>query len=536
MANVKIENIPEETRSAVELIAHIGGFGDDYYSVQNTQFKDEMFLYNLNGAIENKRYKSVIGMLKNEYPFMNFEKENGVVSEDEKLLRRGLRAMGYNDDNFFNPKYDKGDLIVWNDPRDNKDHLYKIKTNFIDSGAYYYSLTNLDTGVETGGRLREDELREPTVLEKIQYYKKQGMLDVHLFNYNVPLDKVTKEDALALLEALKGIDIEHDKQDIREIAYVAQKGFVDMNTHFNVLAMIADSSDFLNNPIPLKLPTDNVSIDEIKTLDALAKNNVENLDKYKTISSELSELKKELKYQIGLNPESTKALNEIKDSLHYMTDRYDTISSTSVGEIYGNAHWTIRNSHPEIYKKVESLYEKTLEFTQNRDIHKLNRPDLNELIKDANLQLDLSREDKVLFRGSRDSDYDYGDIKVKMDSFLTDSAVAELNVANNGFRREFYQAPSKTHGGSNFGYCEGDLTLCVPKNKEDFQERLSQGIRFYVEDEFVDNIEERVQNIESEMFGKLGLLSAEQILNEEVAKIDAEAEQKQSQSTRPKLG
>ena len=529
MANIKIDDIDEGKRKAVELIAAIGGFGDDYFTVSNSSYKNEMFLYNLNGLIEGRRYKSIIGMLKNEYPFMNFEKENNMISDDEKLLRRSLRGLGlgYNDDHFFNPKYDKGDLIRWDDSIYN-DVMFRVRTSYKDSGANYYSLTNTDDGVEHGGMIREDDLRKPTVLEEIIYYKKQDILEVHLFNRLIPLDKVTKEDGLALIEALKGIDIDHDNEDIREIAYAAQKGFIDMRTHFNTLVMISNSSELINNPINMKLKKDSVSPAEILALEALAKNEIENIDKYRTIYNDIKSLKKDLNYNAGIED---KKLESIMVDISIAFDSsYDKLDSEKFGEAYGGAYWTIKGFRPDIFKRIESLYEKVSEFTQERDIHKLNRPDLSDLIRDAGMQLDLKRKDMIIFRGSRNETFDYYNIKYNMQELLS-TPIAELNLANNGYRRELYQSPTDSHGGSNFSYCEGDLSLVVPKNKEDFITKLEHGIKFYLEDEYSEVSDEKFNEIKNEIGEKLGCEFNSLSVDECLAKVEKQEAAKSSVKT-----
>ena len=531
MANIRLEDIAEGKRKAVQLIAEIGGFGDEYHAVSNTQYSSEMFLYDLNNLIDARRYKSIIRMLDNEYSAMNFEKENFQISEDEKLLRRSLRSMGYSDDNFFNPKYDKGELVGW-DGTGNREKVFKVASVFKDSGVYFYSLRNIETGIQHGGRLHENDLREPSVVEKILYYKKQDMLEVHLFNRLVPLDKVSKDDGLALIEALKGVDIEHDNEDIREIAYATQKGFIDTRSHFNTLCMIAGSHELLNNPIEMKLKKDEIDVSEILELEKLAKQSIEVLDQYRKIYGDMKSLKKELNYSAGIEDEK---LESVMVDLSMAVDKgYDKLDSDEVGKSYGSAYWYVRPNNPEIYKKIESLYEKILDFTQERDIYKLNRPDLSDVIRDANMQLDLNTKDMVLFRGSRNPNFDYQNMKVNFENSLKGIDSVELNLANNGFRREIYQSPTAKHGGSNFGYCEGDLTLCVPKNLQEFNTRLEHSVNFYCEDE--GKSADETKKYLAEMKSKLGvdalgckiihqkIQNNEEVPASEFSKIDFESE------------
>ncbi len=530
MANIKLEEIDENKRKAVELIAAIGGFSDDYYAVSNGSYKSEMFLYDLNSLIENRRYKSIINMLKNEYPFMSFEKENNMISDDEKLLRRSLRGLGlgYNDDHFFNPKYDKEELIRWDDSKYN-DVMFRVRTSYKDSGTNYYSLTNTDDGIEHGGMIREDDLRKPTVLEEIIYYKKQGMLDVYLFNKLAPMDEVTKEYTLSLFEAMKGIDNEDSCQEVREIAYAAQKGYIDINTHHTFLAMVSGSAEFENNPIPLKLPSEDVSSKEILELEKYAIKSVGILDQYRTIYSDIKNLKKEIASTLKSNPENTN-LEKIKDELPGFNLGYYKLSVDDMADVYGNAHWTIKSSNPDIYKKISDITDKTIEFVQQRDMYNLNRPDLNPLIEKAQMTRDLKRKDMIIFRGSRNESFDHYNIKDNMQELLS-TPIAELNLANNGYRRELYQSPTDSHGGSNFSYCEGDLSLVVPKNKEDFITRLEHGIKFYLEDEYSEVSDEKFNEIKNEIGEKLGCEFNSLSVDECLAKVEEQESAKSSVKT-----
>lgn len=567
----KLDKIDDAIRSGVVLIAKIGGFDEDYHAVINAKYKNDMFLRDLTRFINEKKYKLVITLLKEEYPFMIFERENGVISEDEKLLRRFLRPLGYSDDDFFNPKYDKEELITWNDPRDKQDHLFRVESVFIDSGAYFYNLRDLESGVHVGGRVRENELKEPTALQKIIYYKKRGMLDVHLFNqlafissdfdfakckierenysatqgavrlfydgkeiYNGCLDagkmriedgkfvfektdkywldaiqKVYEEgdefyngvaplknnyglkEKLLFLEALKGVDNTKGlNKRICEISNIAQQGYIDKVSHYNVLAMLSHDTN-----APIKLPSDNVSVHDINEIETLAIRKLKNDSLGEQLQKKLNKLKKE-----PLVKEKLFDQYLIKNDNVFKSGK---IYEDEISKFSGRA-WHVCLDH-ELGKEINKFCNDAYSFVMERDILKLQRPDLEALIRSADLYLDGSREDLVIFRGAgRNRNYEWDTIEASLNQNVNQSW-AELKIADNGYRREFYFAPTdKYSGGANMGYCEGDLSLVVPKDKIAFESRLESGIKFHMEDMNIDN--SRFDEIKKEISLKLGLV------------------------------
>lgn len=504
MANIKLEDLPEGVRKGVKLIAKYGGSGDDYWGVYNQTLKQENFFYDLSNFIEQKKYKNILYAINEQFSW-GLNLDDKTVSDDEKLIRRSLREFGFHEDDFFNPKFDKDELIAYTD-RSGQEKVYKVDYAFKDNGAYYYNLRDLESGTQVGGRLPQSEIKEPSILQYMEYYKKQGTLDVHLFNKFCPVDKVTFEEKMELLDAIKGIDVESKNENIREIAHIAQgwrgkeaKELIDFTTHFNLVAMLADSHSFENNPINLKLPSDETTVNEILDMEKFAKKQMEVIEKYRIVREDILDIKKELKYQSNLNPENEKLKKTYEDSTFSVG--YDSLDLNAVGKLYGTAHWYIKNDNPNLYKKIDDLYSKTIDFIQERDMYKLNRPDLNDLIKSAGMIRDLKRKDIVIFRGiSRNADFEYHNVKDNLKDKIKSDAV-ELNIANNGFRREIYQAPCETHGGSNFSYCEGDLSLVVPKNKEDFEKRLDSSIKFYIEEEGIERYTQ--EDVKNEMIAKL---------------------------------
>jgi len=508
MAKIKLEDLPEGVRKGVKFIAEYSGSGDDYWGCYNQTLKQENFFYDLSNFIEQKKYKNILHAVNEQFSW-GLNLNDSMVTDDEKLIRRNLREFGFHEDDFFNPKFDKGDLVTYVD-RSGQEKVYKVDYPFKDSGAYYYNLRDLENGMQVGGRLPQSKINEPTILQYMEHYKKSGTLDVHLFHKFVPFDVVTFQEKMDLLDALKGIDVESKNPNIREVAHIVQgiygkeaKEIIDFTTHFNTLAMLADSSSFENNPINLKLPSETTSVNEILKMEELAKKQMEIIEKYRVLREDILKVKKELKYQSNLNPDNEKMKKTYEDSTFDMS--YDNLNLNAVGELFGTAHWYIKDSHPSLYKEIDELYKKSVDFVQERDMYKLNRPDLNELIKSGGLVQDLKRKDMVIFRGlGRNNEFDYHNIK---DNFATTikSDVVELNIANNGYRRELYQAPSENHGGSNLGYCEGDIALVIPKNKEDFEKRLDNSIKFYIEEEDIKNSTH--EDIKNEMIGKMAIIT-----------------------------
>jgi hypothetical protein len=499
MVNLELSKLPEEVQKSVKLLADYGGAGNDYYSVFNTNYKSSTFLYDLQNQIEQKRYKTILNTLKNEFS-MGINLDDKQVSDDEKIIRRSLREFGFSENDFFNPKFDKNDLVSWAD-RSGQEKIYKVDSVFKDSGAYLYNLRDLNSGIQFGGRLSQDEIKEPSVLQYVQHYKDRGNLEVHLFNKFCPLDKVTLDEKLELLFALKGVDIESKNSSIRDLANVAQKGYIDMTNHHNTLCMLADSSSFENNPISFKLKSDSVSAKEVLELEALAKKNMENIEKYRVITEDIKSIKSDLDYLTKNNPDDKKIKSLMDDS--YFSDSYDGLNIESIGELYSSAHWTIKNTHPNLYAKIDSLYDKSIDFIQERDIYKLNRPDLSDLIKNAGMVRDLSRTDITMFRSlSRNEDFEHHSVYNSFDDNI-ETPSAELSIANNGYRRELFQTPTSSNGGCNFSYCEGDLSLIVPKNNYDFFEKLDNSINFYIEEEDIKRL--TFDEIKSEMLEKLGI-------------------------------
>jgi len=558
---MELKDVKEQIRSGVKLIAEIGGFSNDYYAVINGKYKNEMFLYDVSSYIENKKYKAIIESLKLEYPFMNFEKRDGIISDDERLIRKTLRESGFVEDNFYNPKFDKDDLVQW------KNTLYKIRYGFKDSGANLYSLTDLTTGGEVGGRLREDELSEPTGLQKILYYKGKGMLDVHLFNKMIAMDgsfdvakckierttysvtqggvklfydgeeifsgeldaKIELTDAgwvgksdeywvgvirdvyengntwnhidplknnyglrekIIFLDALKGISVESKNQQIREVAQAAQKGYIDSVSHFNVLAMLSHDTN-----AGVKLPNAEVKTSDILEIEKLAIRKLKNDDFGNKLQGRLDELKKE-----SLVKEKLSEQYIIKTDNVFKSGK---VFENEISEFSGRAwHVCLDN---ELGKKIDKFCNDAYSFIMERDILKLQRPDLEPLIRSADLYLDGSRKDLVIFRGAgRNNSFGYDTMGASINKDFGHNW-AELNIADDGFRREFYIAPTdKYQGGANFGYCEGDLSLVVPKDKMDFEARLESGIKFYMEDMNIDN--SRFDEIKKEISLRLGLV------------------------------
>lgn len=575
---MELKEVNERIRPGVKLIAEIGGFSNDYHAVINGKYKNEMFLYDVSSYIENKKYKAIIESLKLEYPFMNFDKKNGTISDDEKLVRKTLRGSGFIDDDFYNPKFDKNELVQW------QNNLYKIKNGFKDSGVNLYSLTDLTSGGEVGGRLREDELSEPTDLQKIIYYKRQGMLDVHLFNkiisttnefdiskckiernnYSVtqggvklfydgeeffggPLDAEIKltdlgwvgksdehwnraiqdvyengnflyilqqeypkenrnidgvieplkynyglREQIQFLDALKGIDVESCNQQIREVAYASQKGFIGMNAHYNVLAMLSHDTK-----APVKLPNMEVSVQEILELEKLAIRKLKNDDFGSKLQGCLDELKKEPKVIKELSNESIIKIDGIF--------KKGMLFEYEVSSFSGSANYPFSQKETELRKKIDKFCDEAYSFVMERDILKLQRPDLENLIKSANLYLDGAKEELVIFRSAcRNDGFEWGTIEASINKEFG-QCWAELDIADNGFRREFYFAPTVMHqGGAIFGYCEGDLSLIVPKDKMDFEARLDSDIKFYIED--LNRDAEQFDDIKNEISLKLGLI------------------------------
>lgn len=506
MAKFKLEDLPEGVRKGVKLIAEYGGSGDDYWGVYNQTLKQENFFYDLSNFIEQKKYKNILYAINEQFSW-GLNLDDKTVSDDEKLIRRSLREFGFHEDDFFNPKFTKGDLVAYTD-RSGQEKVYKVDYPFKDNGAYYYNLRDLESGTQVGGRLPQSEIKEPSVLQYMEHYKKQGMLEVHLFNKFCPIDKVTFEEKMELLDAIKGIDVESKNENIREIAHIVQgwrgkeaKELIDFTTHFNLVAMLAGSHEFENNPINLKLPSAETTVNEILDMEKLAKKQMEVIEKYRVVREDFLNIKKELKYQSNLNPADEKLKKTYEDSTFSVN--YDNLDLEAIGDLYGTAHWNIKSNYPDLYKKIDDLYKKTIDFVQERDIYKLNRPDLNDLIKSAGMIRDLKRKDIVIFRGmSRNDDFEYHNVKDNFRDKIKSDGI-ELNIANNGFRRDIYQAPSDTHGGSNFGYCEGDLSLVVPKNKEDFEKRLDSSIKFYIEDEGIEKYTQ--EDIKNEMIAKLAI-------------------------------
>lgn len=574
MPYMSLKDVNDQIRSGVRLIAEIGGFDNDYNAVINTRYKSDMFLRDLTQFIDKKNYKAIIESLKLEYPFMNFEKKEGIIADDERLVRRLLRATGFRDDDFFNPQYDKGNLIVWNDVRDKKDHLFKVDSVFMDSGAYYYNLRDLESGVSVGGRLRENELSEPTSLQKIIYYKSRGMLDVHLFNmmafmtnefdpskckierenysatqgavklfydgeeiYKGSLDagKMTIIDGkwhydktdeywlgaiqkvyeygdqyndiyplksnyglrekIQFLDALRGIDAGSHNQQIRDVAKAAQKGFIDTNSHYNALAMLSHD---LNAPI--KLPTVKVLAEGILEIEKLALRRLKNDDLGDRLQKRLDELKKEPKVIEKLSKNNLIKFDDIFKG--------NNLFESEIGKFYGSAHWNFSQTDPVLLSKIDKFYDNTREYLMERDILKLQRPDLEPLIKNLDLYYTEEKNGLVFFQGSNSKDasgFSF-DIKTVVESGGKEVSQnwAELHLAADGFRREFYLAPTETYqGGANLGYCEGEFSLAIPKTKMDFEIRLESGIKFYIEDMNIDA--SRFNEIKNEISLKLGL-------------------------------
>ena len=169
MGNVKLEDLNESVRKSVRFLAEFGGLNDDYQAAYAAHYKNPNMLVDLQNYIENKNYKSLLALMKNEYPFLDVE-VGGVVGEDEKLIRISLRSVGFVEDDFFNPKFDKGNLVNWTSPRDNTTKLYKVDYPFKDGGAYFYNLRDLESGTQVGGRLKQDELSEPTAESFLNKY------------------------------------------------------------------------------------------------------------------------------------------------------------------------------------------------------------------------------------------------------------------------------------------------------------------------------------------------------------------------------
>jgi hypothetical protein len=561
MANIQIGDIDEAVRPAVKFINEFGGFGGDYNAVLNTKYKNDLFLYDLSRFIDRKQYKNIITTLKDEYANVGvtFQKVEGVISDDERLVRRALKSFGFVDDNFYNPTFDKDELVQW------RNELFKIKTGFMDMGTNLYSLQSLKDGVEVGGRLREDELKEPTALQQVLYYKERGMLDVHLFNkmmsfdsnfaiskaeikrhrysatqgavelfydgknifgdmlddkmqliggewkgqtddYWINIIKEVYEDGnffyklqqsssehknikgvveplklqyglkekLDFIEALKGIDTESNNEKIREVANIAQKGFINMNSHYNVLAMLSHDTK-----APIRLPNAKISNEDILAVEKLAVRKLINDELGKKIqqdidsiiaSIKISTLESETKQNLLGNQTFSSKLN--KQPLH----------EKELGELYGSAHWLLKNKEPDIYLEISNLYDNATEYIMERDVLLIQRPDLEPLIRDARLFIDSRQTDQIIFRGGRSDSYEYHAIENNAQS-LVDGNWASLPIADNGYRKEIYLFPTEEHpGGANFSYCEGDLTLVVPKDKADFDARLLSGIQFYLED------------------------------------------------------
>lgn len=587
MANIQLEDISERMRLAVKLIAEFGGFGDDYSAVVNSNFKNENFLYDLNHFIEGKKYKTILAVIKDEYPIVLDNDE--MIADDEKILRRSLRSLGFNDEDFYNPK-------------------------------------------------RENELSEPTGVQKILYYKEKGMLDVHLFNKMAFMDsefdpkkcEISKKDSsvtqgshtliydgkeiitfdagkelidgewqgisneermktfeklyyegneqftgtlpicekyglqekLDFLEAVKGIDVESNNKEVHEVAYAAQKGFVDMNSHYNLLAMLSHDTK-----APVVHPSAQLATSEILDIEKLAIRKLKNDDLVSSLQRDINEIRdlvketnpleysvlinkntplKELKdfsddgesetfdglvfnimaeYDLHADPTNEKKLEGLKEDLNHHGIKFSEpslyknpiltiplkdreLQHKDVSSLYGSAHWELGGSSSEIFKKIDSFYDKADGYIMEREVLRLQRPDLEGLIKDAHLALDTSRDDMTIFRGGRLDDYDFGSIGFSARDIVSGDW-AELSIANNGFRRELYLAPTESFpGGANFSYCEGDLSLVVPKDKDDFEKRLENGISFYIEDELSllgDDKDRKANHLKDEMLEKLNI-------------------------------
>ncbi|MDY0292519.1 MAG: hypothetical protein RBR02_09325 [Desulfuromonadaceae bacterium] len=535
MAKITLEDIEERIRPAVKMIADFGGFGDDYYSVINTKYKNEMFLYDLASFIEDKKYKNIMNALKDEYSTVGvtFEKENGVISDDERLIRRSLRSFGFNDDNFHNPKFDKDDLVQWDS------RPFTIGESFMDSGVNLYSLTDPKTGIEYGGRIREDELVEPTELQKIMYYKEKEMLDVHLFNKMANIENLS--DKLEFIYAVLGDD--EYKEEFYAYQKAAKDNLIDLTTKYNLLAMLShdtkapviykksdidklEENQKINNKIwslrgDLEYYPNDRQIEEelanlidshslidgpdLQSIKKLAIRKLKNDDTGLNIQKDINCIIADIK---GSDIEESVKEKLLKNSVLGIKMSDKPLFENDVGELYGSAHYLLNKSHSEIVDKIDKLYDNSRGYIQEREILKIQRPDLEDLIKDSQLFLDGSREDMTIFRGGglKSFGYDYSDAGLTAKSMVSGSW-AELSLANDGFRREFYLAPTREHqGGANFSYCEGDLSLVVPKDKEDFEARLESGIKFYLEDDdkYSDS---KLDETKKEMMDKLGIES-----------------------------
>ena len=113
MTKEELEQFPKETRSAIKLLSELNN-SQDYNAISKNIYKTDMFLYDLNSMIENKKYKSILSLIKMQYGnSFDFDSVKGIISEDEKRLRNILTQNGFHQDDFFNPLYDKNSLVAY---------------------------------------------------------------------------------------------------------------------------------------------------------------------------------------------------------------------------------------------------------------------------------------------------------------------------------------------------------------------------------------------------------------------------------------
>lgn len=509
MANRRLEDFEPELRSAIKFMAEFGGLSDDYYAVYNTKYKNRNFLSDLNFNIEQKNYKSIISILKQNYEdTLNFEASNGVISPDEKLVRRTLFGFGYKEQDFFNPEFNKDELVSYID-RSGEEKVYTVQSVFKDNGAYYYNLRDLQSGVQVGGRLRQDEIKKPTTFQYLEYCKQKEILNVSLFNYFVVLNNKPLNEKLELFEAIKGNRLNSNNLHLADLSRARKEGLIDDILLHNTLVMLSSSFDFENNPINLKTKDDKApTLEDLKKLEKYAIKNMELIQQYLLIDKQIKDLDDDFEYEVKLNPDKHN-LVDIATDICTLNTKYEKIDINEIGKLYGKAHWKL-SDYPKLNKKIDKLYSDTIEFVIGRDMYNLNRPDLNKLIKDANLTRDLQRNDMTIFRGlSRLDNYEYGTIKQSAETHL--GKLAQLDIADNGFRKELYQAPTQEHNGSNFAFCEGDISLIIPRSKDEFYDNLETGIKFYISNEGITHT--TFDEVKEEMVSKINQSKIDNLLN-----------------------
>lgn len=532
MANMTLKDMPVHLQKAIQFYAEFGGFGNEYQAVLDSRFKNENFLAELENHIEKKNYKNILQAIAAEN--LSILDESGqLLPDDQKTIRQALRRIGFHENDFYNPKYDKGDLVSW------EGNLFKIRGGFMDNGANYYSLTHPVHGHEVGGRLREDEILEPSTIQMIRYYKERDMLDVHLFNklafmpdgkFDINKCRIEKFDLsvtqgshtlyyddkeVVRYDAGKkldgsgnwvGISDEERFHTLESLYYFgdplnnikplkeayglsdklgflkAVKGIADPEGKFGEISRAAANGEIdklsqfnlyamlsHDSHAPVKIKGAPVADDELAAMEQLAIRRLRNNDGIETLFGQFSVLRHEID-RSGI-PDEQKS-NLLNESAFHAISRDTLPSRREIGDMYGNVRLNRHAIDWRLLGRLEDVYDHAINCIMERDMLDLQRPDIEPFIKTNKMYKD---PDKNLFRGSWPDGY-YAAQRNAVEKLGEEWR--SLDIAMTDYRWQHYNEDLLV----GHSYCEGDTTLEVFKDRDEMVKSVYRAIQSYGED------------------------------------------------------